>query len=130
MNYTGPFSDRVVLWVDGHEIHPTSVEYLPPPATPPGDLPDLGIYRLRGRMPIDARTLRWYYGLVIDPYPMTIHRADGRIIVEEVAGDAWSGTIDLRGQFSTRWLNDTAASVALVLVLLVPPIVWLSRRRR
>ena len=129
-NYKGPFSDRVVLWVDGREIHPTSVDYLPPPPAAPGDLPDLGIYRLRGRMPIDARTLRWYYGLVVDPYPMTIHRADGRIVVEEVAGDAWSGAIDLRGQFSTRGLSDAAASFALVVVLLLPPIVWLSRRRR
>ena len=50
-------------------------------------------------MPIDAQTLRWFYGLVIDPYPLTIRRADGRMIVEEVQGDAWSRTIDLSGQF-------------------------------
>src|SRR5437762_3189982 len=53
------FIDRVVLFVDGHEIRPTSAEYVSP----------LGIYRLRGRMPVDAKSLRWYYGLVIDPYP-------------------------------------------------------------
>ena len=83
--FTGSFADRVVLWVDGKEIRPTSVEYLP--ASAEGAL---ATHRLRGRMPIDARTLRWYYGLVIDPYPMTIRRADGRVIVEDVRGDAWS----------------------------------------
>jgi hypothetical protein len=54
---------------------------------------------MRGRMPPDVRTLRWYYGLVIDPYPMTIHRVDGRSTTEWVAGDAWSGSIDLSNQF-------------------------------
>jgi hypothetical protein len=97
----GPFSDRVVLFVDGREVRATSVEYLPPPAgetaTSPGAL---ATYRLRGQMPLDAHTLRWYYGLVIDPYPLTVRRSDGRIVVEEVAGDAWSREIDLGGQFT------------------------------
>jgi hypothetical protein len=70
-------------------------------------------------MPIDARTLRWYYGLVIDPYPLTVRRADGRIVVEEIAGGAWSREIDLRGQFarSSYW------PVALVGMLLAAGIV-------
>ena len=51
-------------------------------------------HRLRGRMPTDAHTLRWYYGLVIDPYPLAVRRADGRVVIEEIRGDAWSGTID------------------------------------
>ena len=97
----GPFDDRVVVFVDGHEIRPTSVEYLPPPAgraaTSTGAV---ATYRLRGQLPLDAHTLRWYYGLVIDPYPLTVRRADGRIVVEEVAGDAWSREIDLSGQFT------------------------------
>jgi hypothetical protein len=82
----GPFADRVVIWVDGHEIRPSSVEFRP--GSP-------AVNRLHGRVPIGARTLRWFYGLVIDPYPLTVRRADGRLIVEEVAGDAWSRTIDL-----------------------------------
>jgi hypothetical protein len=122
----GPvFIDRVVLWVDGREIRPTSVEYIAPPPALPGDLPNLGIYRMRGRMPIDARTLRWYYGLVIDPYPMTVRRADGRIVVEEIAGDAWSGTIDLSGQFRVPLLtklNGTIASILIVVALLIVPL--------
>ncbi len=119
----GPvFIDRIVLWVDGREIRPTSAEYIAPPPAVPGDLPNLGIYRMRGRMPIDARTLRWYYGLVIDPYPMTIHRADGRIIVEEIAGDAWSATIDLAGQFRAWPINTTLASILIVVVLLIVPL--------
>jgi hypothetical protein len=80
-----------VLWVDGHEVRPTSVEYLPPAGTDAAA--PLGRHRLRGRFPADAHTLRWYYGLVIDPYPLTVRRADGRVLVEEISGDAWSRTI-------------------------------------
>jgi hypothetical protein len=89
--FRGSFVDRVVLWVDGREIRPYSVEFIPGSTS--------AIYRLRGRMPVDARTLRWYYGLVVDPYPLTIRRADGRAHTEWVGGDAWSRTIDLTGQF-------------------------------
>jgi len=97
-SFEGPFVDRVVVWVDGREVRPTSFEYIAPrrddePAT----------YRLRGRVPPDAQTLRWYYGMVADPYPLTIHRADGRTIDETVAGDAWSRTIDIGGQFAAPW---------------------------
>lgn len=142
----GRFADRVVLWVDGHEIRPSSVEFIPPSARPervegarpePVDSPltlspsngerlahrpagGLATYRLRGRMPADARTLRWYYGLVIDPYPLTVRRADGRLLVEEVGGDAWSRTIDLSGQFHAPLLNEAVVGMLLAGVLLVP----------
>jgi hypothetical protein len=106
-SFRGPFSDRVVLWVDGREVRPTSVEYLSP-----------GLYRMRGRMPLDARTLRWYYGLVIDPYPMIVRRADGRVAVHEIAGDAWSETIDLSGQFRQPLVVNTFAALIVVAVLL------------
>ena len=99
--FGGNFIDRVVLWVDGHEIRPSSVEFIP------GET--LATHRLRGRVPVDARTLRWYYGLVIDPYPLTIRRADGRVAVEEIAGDAWSRTIDLTGQFQPPRVADRIA---------------------
>ena len=108
----GPFADRVVLWVDGHEIRPSSVEFIPGTA--------VATYRLRGRMPTDAHTLRWYYGLVIDPYPLTIRRADGRMFVEEVGGDAWSRTIDLSGQFHAPLVSPTVAGIVLAAILLVP----------
>lgn len=81
--------DRVVLWVDGREVRPESAEYIPVAAT----------YRLRGRMPLDARTLRWLYGSVGDPYPLIVRRADGRTLTEIVQGSNWSGTLDLSGQF-------------------------------
>jgi hypothetical protein len=113
--FTGSFADRVVLWVDGKEIRPTSVEYLRPAAEGA-----LATHRLRGRLPIDAHTLRWYYGLVIDPYPMTIRRADGRVIVEDVRGDAWSRTIDVSGQFRAAPLTSKVAGIVLVGLLLVP----------
>jgi hypothetical protein len=92
--FKGDFIDRVVLWVDGHEVRAASAEYVPPRSED-----GLATYRLRGRMPSGAKTLRWYYGLVIDPYPLTIRRADGRTVTETIQGDAWSGTIDLSGQF-------------------------------
>ncbi|MGH9143067.1 MAG: hypothetical protein ACRD2I_18200 [Vicinamibacterales bacterium] len=107
----GPFADRVVIWVDGHEIRPSSVEFRPgPPA----------VNRMHGRVPIDARTLRWFYGLVIDPYPLTVRRADGRLVVEEVAGDAWSRTIDLSGQFRPPLLSERVVGMLLAAMLLTP----------
>lgn len=94
------FIDRVVLFVDGHEIRPEAAEYIPPrPQTPSDALPPLATFRLRGRMPTDARSLRWLYGLVIDPYPLTITRADGQSKIEWIQGSNWSGTLDLSGQF-------------------------------
>jgi hypothetical protein len=80
----------------------------------------LATYRLRGRVPLDARTLRWYYGLVIDPYPLTIRRADGRPIAEEVGGNAWSRTIDLSGQFHAPLLTERSVGIALAVLLLAP----------
>jgi hypothetical protein len=81
--------DRVVLWVDGHEIRPESAEYLAAQAT----------FRLRGRMPLDAHRLRWLYGPVVDSYPLIVRRADGRTLVESIDGSNWSATLDLAGQF-------------------------------
>lgn len=81
--------DRVVLWVDGREIRPESAEYLPADTT----------FRLRGQMPLDARTLRWLYGSVLDPYPLIVRRADGRTLTELIEGSNWSGALDLSGQF-------------------------------
>jgi hypothetical protein len=68
-------------------------------------LPPLATFRLQGQMPLDARSLRWLYGLVIDPYPLIVRRADGRAVTEWIEGSDWSGTIDLSGQFrhTMRW---------------------------
>jgi hypothetical protein len=86
--------DRVVLWVDGREIRPESAEYLASDAT----------FRLRGRMPLEAKSLRWLYGPVVDSYPLIVRRADGRTLAESIDGSNWSGMVDLTGQFtSTRW---------------------------
>src|SRR4030095_12098375 len=71
-NLAQVFVDRIVIFVDGHEIRPSAIEYLPPEPTS-GDGPTtVVIYRMRGRVAPDARSLRWYYGLVLDPYPLTI----------------------------------------------------------
>jgi hypothetical protein len=123
--FTGSFADRVVLWVDGKEIRATSVEYLPASGENA-----LATHRLRGRMPIDAHTLRWYYGLVIDPYPLTIRRADGRVIVEDVRGDAWSRAIDLNGQFDAPRLSATTAALAVAALFLIPIAIRLAQTQR
>jgi len=107
------FIDRVVLFVDGREVRPDSVEYVAGPAP-------VATYRMRGRMPTDARTLRWYYGLPFDPYPLTIRRADGRVVVEEIAGDAWSRPIDLTGQFHAPRIGEWLAGLAIAALLVAP----------
>ncbi len=107
----GPFADRVVFWVDGREIRPDTVEFIE--GTP-------AINRLRGHMPINAQSLRWFYGLVIDPYPLTIRRADGRVVVEEVQGDAWSRAIDLSGQFQAPLVSQRTVGIAIAALLLIP----------
>lgn len=91
--------DRVVLFVDGHEVRPQTSEYTPPPVRVPDGQFALGAYTLRGRLPATARTLRWYYGLVADPYPLTITLADGSTRTEWVQGDAWSTALPLGGPF-------------------------------
>jgi HupE/UreJ protein len=102
--------DRVVLWVDGHEVRPTTAEFIAPRAkTPVDDLSPLGIYRLRGRMPAASRSLRWFYGIVIDPYPMIIQRADGRELKDTILGAAWSETFDLADQFDRPPQRDIVA---------------------
>jgi len=109
------FIDRVVLFVDGHEVRSASAEYVAPALRARiDDLAAPGIYRLRARLPPDARTLRWYYGLVIDRYPLTIHRADGHTITEWIAEDAWSGTLDLSGQFHAPTGLDVAHQYIVV----------------
>jgi len=124
--FPGDFADRIVLWVDGHEVRPVSVEYLPPNGVDADKA--LGRHRLRGRLPADAHTLRWYYGLVVDPYPLTIRRADGRVLVEEIGGDAWSGTIDVSGQFQAARVSGTAAGIAVVGLMLIPIAIRLTSK--
>jgi hypothetical protein len=93
--------DRIVLFVDGREIRPPAVVYEPPAtATEPDGTPTPGHYRMHGRVPPDARVLRWFYGIVADPYPLMIARADGRTYTEWIGGTVWSRPIDLTGQFT------------------------------
>jgi hypothetical protein len=121
-NFPGPFPDRVVMWVDGREIRPESAELIA--GTP------AAIHRMRGRMPRDARTLRWYYGLVIDPYPLTVRRADRKVTVEEVQGDAWSREIDLSGQFPAPILSSRATTILVAAMLLIPLAIRIATKAR
>ena len=117
---TPSFADRVVLFVDGREIRPESIETI-------ASAPPLVPYRMRGHLPTTAQSLRWYYGLPIDPYSLTVRRADGRIVSEEIAGDAWSRPVDVSGQFVAPRVGRLGAGAAIAALLLVP--VVLSARR-
>lgn len=94
--------DRVVLFVDGHEVRPEASAYEPPPAAVPDGQFALAAYTMHGRLPASARTLRWYYGMVADPYPFTVTLADGQTETEWVQGDAWSTALPLGGPFTQR----------------------------
>ena len=85
---TDVFADRLVLFVDSHEVRASTVEYI-----------KTG-YRLSGRMPRDATRLRWLYGIVADPYPLEIRQPDGSSTIEWIEGTNWSGVIDLSKSFT------------------------------
>jgi hypothetical protein len=118
-SFPGSFSDRVVLWVDGREVRPTTIEHIRGA--------ELDTHRMRGTMPRDANTLRWYYGIVGDPYPLAVTRADGRVIVEEVQGNAWSRTIDMSGQFAAPRFGARMMGAIVVGLLLLPGLLRLAK---
>ena len=102
---THVFADRIVLFVDAHEVRASAVEYFPPTTREPGsgnrDPEDpLASFRLTGFMPRDATRLRWLYGLVADPYPLEIRRPDGSSTIEWIEGANWSDVIDLSKSFT------------------------------
>lgn len=102
---TNVFADRIVLFVDAHEVRASAVEYIPPtsvaPRTGSRDPENpLAIFRITGTMPRDATRLRWLYGLVADPYPLEIRQPDGSSAVEWIEGTNWSEVIDLSRSFT------------------------------
>ena len=92
---TAVFADRIVLFVDAHEVRSSDVRYLPPIS---GGA--LAAFQLRGTMPRDATRLRWLYGLVGDRYPLEIRQPDGSATIEWIEGTNWSGVIDLSQSFA------------------------------
>ena len=99
------FADRVVLFVDAHEVRASAVEYVSPARRQPNaDSRErenaLASFRLRGTMPRDATRLRWLYGLVGDRYPLEIRKPDGSSTIEWIDGTNWSDVIDLSRTFT------------------------------
>jgi HupE / UreJ protein len=92
---TSVFADRIVLFVDTHEVRATRVAYV----APAGD-GALASFHLTGTMPRDATRLRWLYGLVGDRYPLEIRQPDGSSAIEWIDGTNWSGVIDLSRTFT------------------------------
>ena len=96
---TSVFADRIVLFVDSHEVRASVIEYLPPKnSSAPSEA--LASFRLRGSMPRDATRLRWLYGLVGDRYPLEIRQPDGSSAIEWIEGTNWSDVIDLSRSFT------------------------------
>jgi hydrogenase/urease accessory protein HupE len=96
---TSVFADRIVLFVDAHEVRATNVEYRNPPG-PSEPSAALASFRLTGTMPRDAARLRWLYGLVGDRYPLEIRQPDGSSTIEWIDGTNWSAEIDLSKSFT------------------------------
>ncbi|MEO7133333.1 MAG: hypothetical protein ABI024_03855, partial [Vicinamibacterales bacterium] len=82
---TEVFADRLVLFVDAHEVRAAAVQYVPP-----AHEEALAAFQLTGTMPRDATRLRWLYGLVGDRYPLEIRQPDGSSAIEWIDGTNWS----------------------------------------
>jgi hydrogenase/urease accessory protein HupE len=96
---TSVFADRIVLFVDAHEVRASMVEYrTPSPTSEPSAA--LATFHLSGTMPRDATRLRWLYGLVGDRYPLEIRQPDGSSTIEWIDGTNWSSVIDLSKSFA------------------------------
>jgi hypothetical protein len=92
---TSVFADRIVLFVDSHEVRASRVEYVPPASADA-----LASFQLSGSMPREATRLRWLYGLVGDRYPLEIRQPDGSSTIEWIEGTNWSEVIDLSRSFT------------------------------
>lgn len=96
---TSVFADRIVMFVDAHEVRASSVEYRKP-SRPSEPSVALASFHLTGTMPRDATRLRWLYGLVGDRYPLEIRQPDGSSTIEWIEGTNWSDVIDLSQSFT------------------------------
>jgi len=96
---TGIFADRIVLFVDAHEVRASEVEYRKPSERSEPSAA-LASFHLTGTMPRDATRLRFLYGLVGDRYPLEIRQPDGSSAIEWIEGTNWSEVIDLSRSFT------------------------------
>ena len=75
----------------------------PPDPSDPSK-PPLATMRIRGSMPEGATEFSWAYGLVIDPYPMSITDGAGEIITHWVEGPFESDRFEIAGLTPpSRW---------------------------
>ncbi len=93
------FADRIVLFVDGHEVRASSVMYRKPSGrSAPSSA--LAAVAHRGVLPRDPAPRTWLYGLVGDRYPLEIVQPDGSSTIEWIDGTNWSDVIDLSRSFT------------------------------
>ena len=100
----GTFAEWVWLLFDGVRVE-AKPEYLPAPPDPSDpSKPPLATMRIRGSMPEGATEFSWAYGLVIDPYPMSITDGAGEIITHWVEGPFESDRFEISGLTPpSRW---------------------------
>jgi hypothetical protein len=103
---TSVFADRIVLFVDAHEVRASSVEYVPPRDASSAAL---AAFHLTGTMPREATRLRWLYGLVAGSYPLEIRKPDDTSTIEWIDGTNWSSVIDLSRAFTRPTRVEIAA---------------------
>ena len=100
---TDRFAEGVLIRFDGEPVDIDGIEYIGPVEYDP-DAPmgwgEPGMFRLSGRIPDGAARFEFAYGLVVDPYPLTL-------------------SVN-RGEPITRWLMTGERSEAFVLASLQP----------
>jgi hypothetical protein len=104
--WTSRFVRSVALGFDDHNRSADRVEYFAPLSDDPSAIGgrEPALMRLTGTLPAGSRTFRLAYALVVDPFPITVHSADGTSF--------------------TTWLKAGEASAPIVLTGLRPPGVW------
>jgi hypothetical protein len=114
------FAEQIVVFINGAQV-PVVAEYLAPDpvAADPGATP-LATMRVRGVVPVEGRSFQWFYGIVIDPYPLTVRFADGQVVTQWVASDSWSETIDLSGTFQVSAWQTALQYLGLGFTHIVP----------
>ena len=97
---TEVFADRIVLFVDEHEVRAGTVNYIAPDPEAGTGNTEPASFRLTGVIARDATRLRFLYGLVGDRYPLEIRQPDGSSTIEWIEGTNWSDVVDLSRSFT------------------------------
>ena len=101
----GKFAEWIWLLFDGERIE-AFPEYVPEERkgpVPDSIAPPLTTMRIRGRVPEGAKQFSFAYGLVLDPYPITVIGGDGEGQVTWVEGPVESDKLDIEALMPPPW---------------------------